>query len=181
MKTLVIPTEPVKFSNACTVDPIVQLANHADTDIDMTVYLPSKNINLQRDLVWTYEQKSAFILSVLQHKPMPALAINYKFDRGLPMEIIDGKQRLSTLLDFYKGLIDITVNDESYFCYELSHSQQRDIKLFSFNANYHYEYEKQPDTWLTDDDKIAWFLYVNTLGTPMQDEHIRTLTMLKNT
>lgn len=180
MKTLIVPAEPVKFSNACVIDHIVQLANHADTDIDMTVYLPSKNINLQRDLVWTHEQKSAFIVSMLQHKPMNALAINYRFDRGLPMEIIDGKQRLSTLLDFYKGAIDIIVNDESYFFNELSHKQQLDIKLFSFNANYHYEFANQPDTWLTDDDKIDWFLYVNTLGTPMQDEHIRTLTMLKN-
>src|SRR5207302_783900 len=75
--------------------------------IDFDVFLPSKNMNLQRGFVWTRLQKQELMISILKGVRIPPIAaIQYKINGGhlkeaTILKIIDGKQRLSSLLSFY--------------------------------------------------------------------------------
>jgi len=54
--------------------------------------------------VWSEEQKSLFIDSLMRNYPIPMIYLNKK-NRGSKYvyEVIDGKQRLSTIISFYNG------------------------------------------------------------------------------
>lgn len=168
-----IPQSPVSFSNPCMTDSI-QMINRFIKNYDFDVHLKSIGKNLQRGYCWTEAQKQAFILSLLQGKGVTPLHINHNCDEDT-YEIIDGKQRLSTLLDFYNNKFPIVIDDCEYFYKHLSRNLSYRISLFSFNAHYHRERKLNPKSILSDEDKIKWFLYVNNTGTPQQDEWINDL------
>lgn len=65
----------------------------------------------QRRSVWSRPAKSSLIETVIQKKPIPLFLIHKK-DNGI-LEVIDGQQRLRSLLDFYKDDLKlINVDDE---------------------------------------------------------------------
>ena len=176
-----LPQPPVIFSNPCCIDNISHLVDYRDNKsniiLDLNVYLPSKGRNLQRELYWTLEQKQKFIISVLQDRPLLPLSINYKCDKGI-YEVIDGKQRLSCLISYYKGEFPIIVNNEEYYYQDLEKYTSLKIKLFDFHAYQHFEHERDLKTILSDEDKIKWFLYINNTATPQQDSYISDLENL---
>jgi len=68
-------------------------------NLDFDVFLPSIGKNLQRELCWTLLQKQELILSILKGIQIPKMAfvfINHKI-----IQVVDGKQRLSALIDFF--------------------------------------------------------------------------------
>lgn len=144
-------------------------------NIDFDVYLPSKDVNLQRGLVWTDLQKKELIFSVFKQKfgsstgtrliaPFHAVKLS---DNEL--QIIDGKQRLTTLISFLNNEFSINLNGGSYFYDDLSNELQDAIKLFNIEIIIKYHYEDEP---VTDEDKIAWFELINYSGTPQEKSHI---------
>ena len=69
--------------------------------IDMDVYLPSKDMNLQRDFVWDIHQKQQLIMSVFLERYIPYICVASLIDGDNDkLQIIDGKQRLSTFISF---------------------------------------------------------------------------------
>lgn len=65
----------------------------------------------QRRSVWSKPAKSALIETILQKKPIPLFLIQEK-DNGI-LEVIDGQQRLRSILDFYIDKLKlINVNGE---------------------------------------------------------------------
>jgi hypothetical protein len=117
----------------------------------------------QRDLVWTEEQKISLIDSIFKNIDIGKFTIirrKYKEGQLNHYEVLDGKQRIQALLDFYecrfkyKGLIynDMHWRDRNHF------------KSYSINWA-----ETEP---LTDEQKYRYFLKLNVSGVPIPKEHL---------
>jgi hypothetical protein len=66
------------------------------------------NRRYQRKLVWTIEEKKAFIDSILQGFPVPIILLaETEKDHESVYEIIDGMQRLNAVIAFIEGEFDI--------------------------------------------------------------------------
>lgn len=149
-----------------------------DIVLDFDVYLPSKGKKLQRPLVWNLFQKQQLIMSVLKGiKLPPIMYIEYRNDldpndKTVTYKIIDGKQRLTTLISFYKGEFPIEYEGHEYFFKDLDEWAARSISHITLDSKRVYEY---PDAMLTDDQKIAWFEMINFAGTPQDIEHLNNL------
>lgn len=147
------------------------LLTHKDYEIDFDVYLPTKKKNLQRPFVWTLFQKRELILSKLKGvKIAPISVINYNHSI---YKIIDGKQRLSTLISFVQNEFSIEVDGEEYFFDDLDKDTCKGEFMYQpIYADIGYEY---PETPISDDDKITWFEMINFSGTPQDAEHLKNL------
>lgn len=147
-----------------------------DITVDYDVWLPTKKMNLQRPFVWTLLQKQQLILSILKDIKIPTLTIiDYSIEdekKSHIYKVIDGKQRLSTIISFYKNEFQIEHNGKLYYFSELDEWGQRAISLLRLTANIGYEY---PDALISDDDKIAWFELINFAGTQQDIEHLNKL------
>lgn len=156
-----------------------------DYTIDFDVYLPTKNKNLQRPFVWSLLQKQELILSMLKGINIPVISLvqNTKIDNGgrrnRTFEVIDGKQRLSTIISFVKGEFPINVKGIDYFISDLDEQAAREIRNYWVKADvaYSYTYEKDDPEYITDDQKIAWFEMINFAGTPQDIEHLNNLKL----
>lgn len=143
--------------------------------IDWDVYLPSKNMNLQRGFVWTLEQKQELIYSIFKGIQLPPISvIQHRHDDGkMTYKIIDGKQRLSTILSFVKNEFPIVWNNQEYFFDDMDKSIKGELLYHGlFRSNIGYEYDDSP---ISDEDKIKWFNQINWAGTQQDKEHIQKL------
>lgn len=141
--------------------------------LDFEVYLPSREKKLQRDYVWSQEQKEDLIWSFFLQRPIPPLAvINTASMDNVCLQIIDGKQRLMTMLDFIKNRFSVTIEGESYLFNELPIDWQNAVNHANIKANeILVEYGKD----LSDDEKISWFKQLNFGGTQMDKKHLENL------
>lgn len=149
--------------------------------IDFDVYLPTRGKNLQRDFVWTLKQKQEFIYSVFKTygvsnsvSAFAKLAIvchNFgNYDNTQTWQIIDGKQRLSTMLDFLDDKFPFTFEGEDYYYSELNKDMKGCIDRFWFNASFAYWGQD-----VTDQDKVSWFAMLNFTGTPQDVQHFESI------
>lgn len=148
---------------------------------DFEVFLPSKGVNLQRDLVWTKEQKNSLILTMLKRQKWGTVVIVRHEENGGVLddptyEVIDGKQRLTTIISYIKGEFPIEYGGYQFYYDDLPVDYQKIIYHSPVIADiaYSYEWEK-----ITDDQKIELFEYVNWLGTPQDQEHMENLRKAK--
>lgn len=141
-----------------------------EQNIDWNVFLPSKNKNLQRDFVWTLDQKRELIQSILLGRHIPHCAIIIMNDGKQELyQIIDGKQRLSAALDFYNDMYSIDLEEDDWYFSDLPEEYQKTIAQFNFR--YYVVYEPH-DISITDQEKINWFRFINFAGTPQDREHL---------
>jgi len=145
-------------------------------DIDWDVYLPTRGRNLQRDFVWTLEQKRELMWSLLTERHIPHCAVintinqvDEKKDKWL---IIDGKQRLSTIFDFVDDKFTIVLEGEEYKFSELPEDYRSAIIHHEFR---YYEITEPWNKRITDDQKIQWFKMINFAGTQQELEHLNNL------
>lgn len=148
-------------------------------NIDFDVFLPSKGLNLQRGYVWTIEQKTAFILSVLKDQNVNSIVVIQQDltpraeKRGEQQwQIIDGKQRLSTILDYINNKFPITIKEGIFFFKDLPSDCQIQIEFFNLTVDVHYSYFEKP---ISDDVKIDLFEDCNWLGTSQDIEHFNKI------
>jgi hypothetical protein len=76
------------------------------------------NRRYQRKLVWTLEEKQKLIESILKKYPVPAILVAEKEGLAGAYEIIDGLQRLQTIVSFIEGAfptLDNRLFDLQYF------------------------------------------------------------------
>ncbi|MWO99593.1 DUF262 domain-containing protein [Escherichia coli] len=69
----------------------------------------------QRDSVWDEEKQSFFIDSILRNYPIPPIFLHQKIDDDtgrITFEVVDGKQRLTAIVNFIKGII-ISASEEN--------------------------------------------------------------------
>jgi hypothetical protein len=140
---------------------------------DFDVYLSSRGFNLQRDFCWTLGQKQELVMSVFYQRPIPGLSLvrSYNSNKETTMEVIDGKQRLSALLDFWNNKFQIRIDGDLYYRYGLHEALQRAIHDFSFSAQVISSHNGS----FTDQDKIDWFLRLNFAGTEQDKMHLERI------
>lgn len=142
--------------------------------IDYNVKL-SNGKNLQRDFVWSIEQKRSLIVSILKQIQIPnfAVVIYRPGDRQTTIyKIIDGKQRLKSIEEFMKGEFGLIVDGEEYFYTDLDEMARYRFRCASLNFNIIYEYD---DVRLSDEQLISWFELVNFAGTQQDIDHLEKL------
>jgi len=139
---------------------------------DFDIYLPKYGVNLQRPYVWKDYQQSEYIISILQERPLEnVIVIQYEPEEGpITMQIVDGKQRLTTIQKFLLGEIPVTINNKKVWWYDFDEDAKRYFKsrISCITAVVYYIYD---DDNLTDDDKIRLFNFYNFAGTPQTEEH----------
>lgn len=136
-------------------------------NLDFEVYLSSLDLLLQRELVWTLQQKQELILSILYKKEIPPVAIaTLKDDESETKYVIDGKQRLSTYLEFSRNEFSIELEGQSFFFSDLKENEPeyfKTINLFYIETAMAYE--------LTEKQMAEWFLRLNFSSTPQEESH----------
>jgi hypothetical protein len=174
------------------------LEHHPDQSydplLDFDVWLPTYGRNLQRDLCWTHLQKSNLIISILKDVKIPSLTIvqvrDRKAEHPLVWQIIDGKQRFTTILGFLRNEFPIVLDwehttESSYYYNDLPEELQKKIKWFDFHANmiysnicYDVDEAIKEREFVTDKDKVELYLYINYSGTPQEQNYMDELNGL---
>lgn len=140
---------------------------------DFNVYLPSAGMNLQRHKVWTPDQKEQLIFSILKGIQIPPFtAIQMRGDDKDDLQIIDGKQRLTTLFDFIDGAFPIFWKGVRYYMFDLPSDCHNEI--LHWNPKFNIGYDRA-DARISDADKIRWFELINFTGTTHDAEHLQNL------
>jgi hypothetical protein len=133
---------------------------------DFDVYLPSRQMNLQRPLVWTLDQKRSLIESVIIRRAIPPISLIQLVDDTY--QVIDGKQRLNAFIEYCRGDFDFC----GYYCDDLPRDYFGQIKRYIPFAYVLFEYADAP---ITDDEKVEWFQWINFAGTAQDIEHLERL------
>lgn len=149
-------------------------------ELDFEVILPSGK-KLQRGLVWTQFQKEQLILSKLKELYIPPITV-LAFDTGASLKdvtrwkIIDGKQRLTTLLSFYNNEFPVNLDNKNWYFKDLPINYQSD---FARNITFKVYYEdiamKGVSSEQYEKDLIALFKRLNFAGTQQDVEHLNYL------
>lgn len=143
--------------------------NLIQSDIDFDVYLPTKGFNLQREYVWSDLQKQELIMSIILEKRIDAISFIIAYTKEKDsIEIIDGKQRLSTIIAFIKNEFAIELEGKKFYLKDLDKSFQLLFENLTVRARWIRKHEENE---ITDDDKIKWFNFINFAGTPQDAEH----------
>lgn len=160
--------------NTCPFDRLYDRVSSSKYELDFDVFLPTKGFNLQRPLVWTLHQKQQFILSIMKGLAIPKIAVirHVNEDDSTVWQIIDGKQRISTYLQYVAGEFPIIHNGIEYFFKDLDELFQFKMNTYDFYGDIAYSYWDKP---ISDDDKILWFNQINFAGTPQDEEHMNML------
>jgi hypothetical protein len=154
-------------------------AKTRNIDFDVIVTTTKGARPLQRGLVWTLLQKQSLIETILKDIRIPPISVcvlkNIKDEEIY--QIIDGKQRLTTILSFANNEFPIVIDGVEYFYKDFDSVTQHDFKRPIYaDVFYSYELEKNVKNsqfFLSDDDKIAWFKKINFAGTPQDLEHFK--------
>lgn len=128
----------------------------------------------QRGLVWNLEQKQSFIKSLFNKrtKVTPTFLINPNKIKDGYYEVLDGKQRISTILEFVKGGFAV----EGFYFNDLS---LKDIIRFT-SVPFVYKTIKYHDKRIGETEmplksKIELFLQVNEYGEHVSQEHLERI------
>ena len=165
LRSSFLERQDIGSGNLCIAQGKNVLLNKWDFD----VYLPSKNMNLQRPLVWKLDQKRSLIESVIIRRAIPPISVILTLDDVY--QVIDGKQRLNALIEYVRGDFDFC----GYYCEDLPKEYLGQIKRH-FVMAYRLCERSTP---ISDDDKIEWFQWINFAGTPQDIEHMKKLNSSK--
>ncbi len=129
------------------------------------------NPNYQRDLVWTMEQKLALLDSIFSNVDIGKFTFikpDYSPDRVFYYEILDGKQRLSTICEFYEDRFAWRGKKFSELCFE----DAIHFKRFPIIQGEVGE--------ITEQQIYKLFVRMNTSGTPVSKQHLDKIKSLIN-
>lgn len=136
------------------------------------------NPEYQRKLVWTLKQKQDYINNLFNGMAeiRPTILLYYEDNKDI-YEVLDGKQRLTTLFQFIDNEFAIIVDGEEVHFNDLIDTD----KKFILNHNVYWtrimSFKVLEPIAL--EDKLTLFLEKNYLGTRMSDEQInKVLNML---
>lgn len=108
------------------------------------------NVDFQREQVWNLENKQKLVLSILSAKTLGAIYINkfsiyeaHEEDNTVSLKeynkldnvLYDGKQRISTLVDFRLGLFPIEVDGKEYYYHNIRGQFERNLNDMTIPVN----------------------------------------------
>lgn len=123
----------------------------------------------QRDLVWSKEQKAALLDSIFSNVDIGKFTFikrDYQPDRVFYYEILDGKQRLSTLCEFYEDRFIWKGKKYSELCFEDAYHFKR-FPVVSAEVGE-----------ITEQQIYKLFVKLNTSGQPVSKEHLDKIKSL---
>ncbi|HCL4480163.1 TPA: DUF262 domain-containing protein [Clostridium botulinum] len=119
------------------------------------------NPSYQRELVWSIEDKEKLIDSIFNSIDIGKFVFVFKgYDSDEMYEILDGKQRLSTIREYYedqfpykgKYFSDLSIRDKDHFIdYKINVAETEEI---------------------TEERKLRYFIKLNTTGKVMDKAHL---------
>jgi Protein of unknown function DUF262 len=127
----------------------------------------SAESDYQRDYVWTLKNKQDLIESIFEQRDIGKIIfIQNPYPENA--EVLDGKQRLSALVDFVSSRFSV----RGKYWHELSKSDRytmmnRTVQIMELNSKT-FDKEKQ----------LRLFLSVNSAGVPQTDEHLKKVASL---
>lgn len=127
----------------------------------------------QRDFVWTKDQKQLYIKNLFEDKAsIKPTFIEYSETledgtRKRVTEVLDGKQRIKALIDFYNNEFDV----EGLYYKDLHYRDQFFFERLNVVYTRIMNREGRKDLKL--ETKIQLFLEINMLGTRMSDEDLK--------
>lgn len=134
------------------------------------------NPSYQRPYVWKQKEQDAFMKTLITGFPcgIIAIAVDSEFNESRWVEVIDGKQRLTTIMKFWNNEIGIPMpNGSRLFWGEMERHEQRAFENISLPALGLDECNIK--------DRLNFFLKVNFAGVPQSPEHMQAiLTMYEN-
>lgn len=149
----------------------------------MVIDANGNEVEYQRGLVWSLEQKQLLIESIYNNVEIGKFVLRKrsfnwveqrikegKIEHTAFSDLVDGKQRYTSLVGFY--LNEFPDMSGNYFS-DLSETAQR-----RFTAYRQLTYI-QLDENSTDKDALAVFLAINFAGVPMSKEHIEYVKSIK--
>lgn len=147
------------------------------------------NRKYQRKLVWTLEEKQAFIDTILHNYPVPIfLLAKYKLENetNYRKEIIDGLQRLNAIFSFIKNEFPVKWNDGQFYYFNVSALAdsekmiedgfviQKDNKLDSIVCRKFLNYQLPITTTEVSDTEIEdIFIRINSTGRKLSAQDLR--------
>jgi uncharacterized protein DUF262 len=158
-----------------TIETIVQQMRKGRVDLDP---------KFQRRAAWTDQTKSRFVESAILNYPIPQVVLAERLDRPGQFLVIDGKQRLLALRQFYAGSAEDT--DEGFeplrltgltILEELKGLDIRDVQnkradLFDAFEN-HTIRTVVIRNWEVEDFLYTLFLRLNTGSVPLSPQELR--------
>jgi len=150
----------IRLCNA-GVDSLLGMVYRAGVDFD---------VDYQRDHVWSLDDKVALIDSIFNNIDIGKFVLvrrDFSVEAKL-LEIIDGKQRLTALKEFYEDRFQY----KGFYFSELSNSDKDKFE----NHGITYGYLENPDKRAI----FETFIKLNTCGKPMDVKHIQKVKKLLN-
>ncbi|ECJ2405139.1 DUF262 domain-containing protein [Salmonella enterica subsp. diarizonae] len=133
--------------------------------------------NYQRGYVWGHEEQQTFLNAVISGFPIGSVALAKAPDwcsREPPyIEVVDGKQRLTTLKKLITNEIPIILADGPLYWRDMTRAEQLAFGRHSLPAVVLDE--------VTYKDRLAYFMAVNFTGVPQSEEHKRHVMQLMET
>lgn len=123
----------------------------------------------QRELVWTMDQKEAFIKALLLDKTdvRPIFLDNAKYGSH-EYEILDGKQRLNAIISYIKNEFPV---DGLYYS-DLNRTDTYQLMNTPMIYTLVKYYTDKGQVALSPEQKVELFLQVNQYGQHVSDEHL---------
>lgn len=162
-------TCPILFNKRSeSIDKRIQFSNRRIEGLLHYFFNGKINMNppYQRGFVWEEEHKTKLIEAIFRGTDIGKVVIirlPYKQDSYL-YEILDGKQRLSTIVQFVEDRFQ-------YQGYYFSQLQERDKSEFLSKI----VSVGETDEGFTEDDKVRYFLSVNDTGVPQDPKLLESL------
>jgi hypothetical protein len=129
----------------------------------------------QREYVWGEEEQQTFLRVLISGFPIGSVALakapDWDASDGPYIEVVDGKQRLTTLKMFINNEIPIVIGDEEIFWFEFSRAEQLSFGRPTLTAVILDD--------ATTKDRIEYFIAVNFTGVPQSEEHRKQVLKLQ--
>lgn len=126
----------------------------------------------QRRGVWTPKQRSYFIDTILREMPSHPIYLRNVYDldtRKVRHEVVDGQQRLRSVLDFYDGKYAISTNLNTPYKGHRFSKLPKDRQL----AIMKYEFTCETFEAITDQEVYEVFRRMNSFSSPLTKQELR--------
>jgi len=125
------------------------------------------NPEYQRGFVWSDEKKQELLYSIMHGYDIGKFTlirrVDYSSDAPL-YEILDGKQRISTILEFYEDKLPYICNGKKYYYSKLSSHDKHQIDSLGISKG-------ETRGKITNKQAYEYFLQLNT-GVPIEPTHL---------
>jgi hypothetical protein len=129
------------------------------------------NPNFQRGAVWSPQARTYLVDSILRGYPIPKLLIRTSVDRDSRRtirDVVDGQQRLRTIIDFSSGKLTLGVKSKEFK--GLKYSDLEPDQQDAFLA-YKLTFEQLLNA--SDEDVLEVFLRINSYAVPVTEPELR--------